>query len=75
MTIAQFPNWQIITAALAFVVSRMSQGIIQSIATSIFFAAAIIWAYEEMYNGVNWFRRTLGSVVMLYLLYRLTTLL
>lgn len=54
----------IITWAIAY----FTEGIIYNIANALFFVSGIIWAYEEITNGVNRFRKILGVIVMLMLM-------
>ena len=63
--IVQFPNLPLIIMFLAWVVSYFSQGYINLVSRSVFIVAGVIWSYEEIFHGVNWFRRILGGVVML----------
>jgi hypothetical protein len=58
--IVQFPNLPLIIAFLAGAAGRLLDGSAHSYATSVSYLAVTIWAYEELANGVNWFRRLLG---------------
>jgi hypothetical protein len=65
MIIFQKPNASIIIAALGWVISKLVRGPIGTIGAVVFTIAIIIWAYEEAVHGVNWFRKSLGWVVLL----------
>ncbi len=68
MVIFQAPNKPIIVALVAAVIGFFVSGVVQGYVATIFYMAIIIWAYEEIVHGVNWFRRGLGSVVMVAIL-------
>jgi hypothetical protein len=71
MTIAQFPNKPLIIALLAALLSLVTRGQAHSFVSAIFYIALTIWAYEELVRGVNWFRRLLGAVVLIYIFVQL----
>jgi hypothetical protein len=45
-------------------------GSAHSYATSVSYLAVTIWAYEELVNGGNWFRRLLGLAFVILLIVR-----
>lgn len=53
---------------VGWLLSMATTGLAYAFSRSFFYAAAIIWAYEELFDGVNWFRRTLGFLVLLLML-------
>jgi hypothetical protein len=63
--IFQFPNKFLWIMIGAWLLSWFSKGLIFSISRTVFYIAGIIWAYEEIANGVNLFRRILGGVVLM----------
>lgn len=67
MTIVQFPNKALTIALAASVVKMFATGRVHSVVTVVFYLALLVWAYLEITSGVNWFRRTLGWVVMIYI--------
>ena len=67
MTIAQFPNKPLVIALLGAVLGMISHGQVHSFASAVFYMALTVWAYEELVRGVNWFRRLLGLVVLIYI--------
>ncbi|MEA2346556.1 MAG: hypothetical protein QOG62_343 [Thermoleophilaceae bacterium] len=69
--IAQWPNPPLWAAIAAWVVSRLADGLAGAIAEGLFYLAIGAWAYLEIAEGVNWFRRLLGAVVAGYLAVRL----
>jgi hypothetical protein len=58
--IVQFPNLPLIIAFLAGEAGKFLDGSAHSYAASVSYLAMTIWAYEELVDGVNWFRRLLG---------------
>ena len=65
MIIYQKPNRTIIIAAVGWVIGKLVMGPIGTIGNVAFTIAIIIWAYEEIVHGVNWFRKSLGYVVLI----------
>jgi hypothetical protein len=58
--IVQFPNAPLIVAFLAGEVGKHAQGSGHAYASAVSYLALGIWAYLELVDGVNWFRRLLG---------------
>jgi hypothetical protein len=58
--IVQFPNAPLIIAFLAGATAARTHGSLHGYADAISYLAMIIWAYEELVHGVNWFRHLLG---------------
>jgi hypothetical protein len=58
--IVQFPNGPLIAAFVAGEVAGMTHGSVHADAAAVSYLALAIWAYEELTDGVNWFRHLLG---------------
>ncbi len=58
--IVQFPNLPLIIAFLAGAAAARTHDPGHAYLAAISFLAFGIWAYEELVNGVNWFRHLLG---------------
>src|ERR1700733_13428094 len=58
--IAQFPNNALIVAFVAGQLAMMLHGAGRVDARAVSYVAMTIWAYEELVDGVNWFRHLLG---------------
>ena len=58
--IVQFPNAPLIVGLIAGQAAGQSYGATHAYAAATSYLAFTIWAYEELVNGVNWFRRLLG---------------
>jgi hypothetical protein len=61
--IVQFPNAPLIIALVAGEAAEQTHGTGSSYASSVSYLAFAIWAYLELVEGVNWFRRLLGLAV------------
>ena len=60
--IVQFPNAPLIIAFIAGETAKHTHGSSHAYASSVSYLAFGIWAYLELVEGVNWFRRLLGLV-------------
>ena len=69
--VAQFPNAPLWVALGAGVAGRLVRGRADDVASAVFFVALGIWAYLELAEGVNWFRRVLGAAGLVYVVVRL----
>jgi hypothetical protein len=58
--IVQFPNAPLILAFASGLLAHHSQGRTHSYAQAVSYLAMGIWAYLELFHGVNAFRRLLG---------------
>ena len=69
--LAQWPNpplWVALAAALA---GRLTSGRAHDVATAVFCMGLTVWAYLELTDGANWFRRALGVAGLIYVLVRI----
>jgi hypothetical protein len=67
MTIVQWPNAPLwISWAGSFVSMIFKTGPIHAAGMVVSMIAIIIWSYLEITAGVNWFRKGLGIVVMVW---------
>jgi len=69
--ITQLPNWQLIVMFVGWLGTKLTEGQFATISRTVFYIGGIIWAYEEIFRGENWFRKTLGVLVMLWLAFSL----
>lgn len=69
--IAQFPNAPLAAALAGVVAERLTEGRAHSYAQAVASLGLTIWAYLELTEGVNWFRRVLGAAGLAYVLVRL----
>ena len=49
----------------------LTEGTGHSYLRAVAYLATTIWAYEELADGVNWFRRLLGLAVLILLVVRI----
>ena len=59
--LVQAPNGPLIVALVAWVVATLSRGDVRDVSRAVFLVALAVWAWEELSDGVNWFRRLLGA--------------
>ncbi|MBK8295100.1 MAG: hypothetical protein IPK93_10140 [Solirubrobacterales bacterium] len=73
-TVAQFPNAPLAIAILAAVASRFFDegSVAHGLSRAVFYAALTIWAYMELADGVNLFRRVLGALGIAFVLISIT---
>ncbi|MBK5109904.1 MAG: hypothetical protein JJE10_00895 [Thermoleophilia bacterium] len=62
-TVAQTPNPPLVAAFIGGVVSLISSdgSLVHGVARAVFIVGLAIWAYGELTEGVNGFRRALGA--------------
>ena len=60
--LVQFPNAPLLVAFIGGVAASMTHGMGHRDALAVSYVAMAIWAYEELVDGVNWFRHLLGLV-------------
>lgn len=68
IVIAQMPNpplWVWLSATLFKLFPFTTSGNIHSGLDAIAFGALFTWAWQELFQGVNYFRRSLGLIVLL----------
>lgn len=71
--LVQVPNATLITALLASLLTHFVSGEAHSFASAVVYVALTVWAYAEITQGINYFRRVLGLVVLIYILMSLTS--
>jgi hypothetical protein len=69
--LAQFPNPPLAAGLAGAVGTHVLDGDAADVAHAVFFLGAGAWAYLELAEGVNWFRRGLGGAALVYLALRL----
>jgi hypothetical protein len=68
IVIAQFPNWPLIVWAAAVLLEKLvptDPAILTQILSGLGFLALAYWSWLEITEGVNPFRKALGTVVLL----------
>ena len=69
--VAQFPNPPLIAAFVALAVGALTEGAVHAVARAVFYLGLGVWAYLELAQGVNAFRRVIGAVGLAYVIVRL----
>jgi hypothetical protein len=65
IVIAQMPNLPLIVGLAALVLQyALPSGKLQTGADLVAFGALFTWAWQEIFAGVNYFRRALGFIVL-----------
>lgn len=65
--IAQFPNPPLIVALAGSVVAALTDGATADYANAVSRLGLAVFAYLELTDGANWFRRLLGAAVLVQL--------
>jgi hypothetical protein len=68
--LVQFPNAPLIMGLLAGATGGAVHGRGHDYAVAISYLAIGVWAYEELTQGVNWFRRLLGAAFAILMVVR-----
>lgn len=63
--IIQFPNVALVAAFASGQAAATLHGVGHAEAAAVSYAAMLIWAYEELVDGVNSFRHLLGGVYII----------
>ena len=64
--IAQFPNPPLLLALGGWLLAVLTHGSVHAYARATFYAGLAAWAWEELADGTNWFRRALGAGGLVY---------
>jgi hypothetical protein len=73
-TVAQTPNGPVLIATAAGVAARRSTNPrTRDVATGLYFAALVVWAWLELSDGVNLLRRLLGAATLAYVAFEVAT--
>ena len=59
--LAQAPNAPLLVALAGWVVAALTDGDVHDVARAVFYVGLAVWAWLELVDGVNWFRRLLGA--------------
>lgn len=69
ITVFQKPNLSITVWAISLLVKQLTDGKIYELFDIIGFGALFTWAWLEIFQGVNYFRRVLGLIVLIFSIY------
>ena len=69
IVVAQMPNLPILVGSAAILLqSILPEGKIGAALDLVAFGALFTWAWQELFEGVNYFRRALGSIALVILI-------
>ena len=73
-TVGQFPNLPLAAALLGLVLGRLlsSGSTAYGVARALFYVGLTAWAWLELTDGVNGFRRILGAGGLIFVIVRLS---
>jgi len=71
--IAQFPNPPLLLALGGWLLAAITDGTAHDAARVVFWIGLAVWASEESLGGVNWFRRALGAVALVWIVLALVS--
>jgi hypothetical protein len=60
--VAQFPNPPLLLAFAGWGLAAVAGGDTHDVGRALFILGLAVWAWEEAVDGVNWFRRLLGTL-------------
>jgi len=64
--VVQFPNGPLLVAFGGWLVAVLTDGSVHAYARATFYTGLAAWAWSELADGTNWFRRALGAGVLVY---------
>ena len=70
--IAQFPNPPLLLSFAGSILAALADGRTHGVGRAVATLGLAIWAWSEALDGVNWFRRLLGTVALVLLVVRLS---
>ena len=70
--VAQFPNAPLLLALAGWLVAALASGTAADAGRAVWYAGLAAWAWLELAEGANAFRRVLGAGGLIYVVVRLT---
>jgi hypothetical protein len=67
----QLPNAPLFVALPAWLVAALTHGVVHDYARATFYTGLAAWAWKEAEDGVNWARRALGLVGLIFVIVRI----
>jgi hypothetical protein len=64
--VVQFPNAPLLVALTGWLVAALTGGSAHAYARATFYTGLAAWAWLELADGANWFRRALGAGGLVY---------
>ncbi len=72
--LAQFPNPPLLLAFGGWLVAAPTDGSLHAAGRGVFYAGLSVWAWGEMTDGANWFRRAAGVAGLVYVVAQIAAL-
>ena len=69
--VVQFPNGPLLVAFGGWLVAALTDGSVHAYARATFYTALAAWAWTELADGTNWFRRALGAGGLVYVVIKI----
>jgi hypothetical protein len=69
--IVQLPNVPLLAALVGSLVADLTHGSVHAYSRAVFYTGLAAWAWLELDDGVNWFRRALGAAGLVYVVLKL----
>ena len=67
----QAPNPPLLAALVAWLVAAVSHGSVHAYARAAFYVGVAAWAWLELADGTNWFRRLVGAAGLVYVVVKI----
>jgi hypothetical protein len=67
----QLPNAPLLVALAGWLVAALTDGLVHDYARATFYAGLAAWAWKEAEDGVNWARRALGVVGLVFVIVKI----
>ncbi len=64
LSVAQFPNAPLAVRIGAVAATMKTTGRARDVAKAVAVAAGVVWGYDELNRGTNWFRRLIGAAAV-----------
>lgn len=68
IVIVQFPNAMLLAYVASLMITKLTEGSIRQFFEILGFGSLFVFAWLELFEGVNYFRRALGLAVMIFLM-------
>lgn len=66
--LVQLPNAPLFAALAGWLVAALTDGPVHDWARAVFLTGLAAWAWKELEDGVNWFRRAIGAAGLIFVI-------
>ena len=66
--VVQLPNVPLLAALAGWLVAALTGGLVHACARATFYTGLAAWAWKELEDGVNWARRAIGAVGLIFVI-------